>query len=478
MNLRKKTLIIISVTIISLIAILYVASQTILLGGFAVLEEQDTHKNVERVQSALSAELSNLDAFVHDWAAWDDTYAFIQDANEDYVGSNLPDETFIDSELNLIAYINSSGGVVFGKVFDLENEEEIPVPESLLEHLSPNSLLLQHLDADSSVTGIILLPEDPILVASRPILTSESEGPILGALIMGYYLDSGRISSLAETTHLSLNLRRFEDSQMPSDFQMALSSLSEEAPIFIRPLDAESIAGYALLEDIYGAPSLVLRADMPRSIYNQGLASMSYFIWSLITVGVVFAIVTMLLLEKMVLSRLAKLSKSVNSIRSSGDPSGRVSITGKDELASLSDEINEMLETQEQSQNKLQSTNEKLSVVGKLTRHDARNKLSIVTTNVFLAKQQLTHDHEALKHLDEIESACGQVERVFEFARIYEMLGAEELVYMDVQRNLGEASKLFSDLDGVKVVGECHGLTVLADSLLRQLFYNLIDNSL
>lgn len=212
MNLLKKTLIIISVTIISLIVILYVASQTILLGGFAVLEEQDTHKNVERVRSALSAKLSNLDAFVHDWAAWDDTYVFIQDANEDYAESNLPDETFIDSELNLIAYINSSGGMVFGKAFDLENEEEIPVPESLLEHLSPNSLLLQHLDADSSVTGIILLPEDPILVASRPILTSESEGPILGALIMGYYLDSGRISSLAETTHLSLNLRRFEDS--------------------------------------------------------------------------------------------------------------------------------------------------------------------------------------------------------------------------------------------------------------------------
>ncbi len=30
----------------------------------------------------------------------------------------------------------------------------------------------------------------------------------------------------------------------------------------------------------------------------------------------------------------------------------------------------------------------------------------------------------------------------------------------------------------VKVVNECDGLTVLADSLLRQLFYNLIDNSL
>jgi signal transduction histidine kinase len=33
-------------------------------------------------------------------------------------------------------------------------------------------------------------------------------------------------------------------------------------------------------------------------------------------------------------------------------------------------------------------------------------------------------------------------------------------------------------LHNVKVVNDCRGLTVLTDSLLRQLFYNLIDNSL
>ena len=32
--------------------------------------------------------------------------------------------------------------------------------------------------------------------------------------------------------------------------------------------------------------------------------------------------------------------------------------------------------------------------------------------------------------------------------------------------------------EGAKLINECQGLTVLADSLLRQLFYNLIDNTL
>jgi len=127
---------------------------------------------------------------------------------------------------------------------------------------------------------------------------------------------------------------------------------------------------------------------------------------------------------------------------------------------------------------KLMVLNEKLEVVGKLTRHDIRNKLQAVTSNAYLAKQMLTDDHETMKYLGEVESACKQAERILDFASIYEKLGMEELAYMDVENSLKEATVLFSDLNGTKIVNDCHGLTVLADSLLRQLFYNLVDNSL
>jgi signal transduction histidine kinase len=49
---------------------------------------------------------------------------------------------------------------------------------------------------------------------------------------------------------------------------------------------------------------------------------------------------------------------------------------------------------------------------------------------------------------------------------------------VNVGKALDEAFSLFSDLHGIRVVNECYGLTALADSFLRQLFYNLADNSL
>jgi HD-GYP domain-containing protein (c-di-GMP phosphodiesterase class II)/HAMP domain-containing protein len=263
------------------------------------------------------------------------------------------------SSVNLMLFIHSSGRIVFGKAFDLQNGEEIPVPQSLQERLFDNDLLVRHPNTESSVTGIILLPEGPMLISSRPILPSEVEGPIRGSLVMGRYLNSTEVKRLAETTNLSLTVRRFDDQEMPLDFREVRSSL-EGAPILVRPLSEESIAGYALLKDIYGEPALVLRVDMPRDIFKQGQASMRYFLLSLLAVGLVFGVVTLLPLEKYVLSRLARLGKNVSSIGASGDLSARVNMTGGDELSSLADEINGMLEALEQSGEALQFEREQL----------------------------------------------------------------------------------------------------------------------
>jgi len=359
MSLRRKTLITIGLTIISLIAILYAASRIILLGSFAALEEQYTRHNVEQALNALFDDFSALDTIAFDWAAWDDTYVFIEDANEDYIQSNLVDETFVDLRLNFMLFINSSGQIVFDKGFDLHNEGEIPVPQSLQEHLTDNALLLRHPDTESSIAGIVLLPEGPILVASRPILTSVEEGPVRGTLIMGRYLDSAEIDRLADIVHLSLTVHRFDDASMPLDFQAVRSSLSEEGPIIVRSLSEESIAGYALIEDIYGKPSLVLRADRPRDIYKQGQAGISYFMLSLLSVGLVFGVVSLLHLDKHILSRLARLSRSVSDIGTSGDLSARITMPGRDELSNLAGAINGMLEELEQSEEALRESEER-----------------------------------------------------------------------------------------------------------------------
>ena len=65
---------------------------------------------------------------------------------------------------------------------------------------------------------------------------------------------------------------------------------------------------------------------------------------------------TLILLEKVVLSRLADLNTSVSSIRISQDLTSRVKVAGNDELTSLGTSINGMLEALSQTQIKLEQT--------------------------------------------------------------------------------------------------------------------------
>lgn len=126
---------------------------------------------------------------------------------------------------------------------------------------------------------------------------------------------------------------------------------------------------------------------------------------------------------------------------------------------------------------KLKALNEKLRVVGGLTRHDVKNKHSAIKSHTYLMRKKIGDNPELLKHLEAIDSIVNQSEKIFEFSRLYEKIGAEDFVKVNVGENFEEAIKLLPELNSVKFLNECHSLTIFADSMLRQLFYNLLDNS-
>lgn len=370
MRLRNRTLSIIGLTLAGLIVILYGTSRVILLDGFARLEDHDVRRNVGRALSALGDRLASLDAVAEDWATWDDTYHFMEDKNTKYIQSNLSDLTFSNLGLNVVLYIDTSGRIVFGKGFDLNEGEPIPIPRGLQQYIVPNGRTQFRSNATGTATGIAVLPEGPMLLAARPILTTEGKGPVRGTLIMGRYFDSAVVQQLAETTHLAITVQQLNGPEVPPDLRAALTSLSEREPIYVRPLGTEFIAGYALLKDISGEPGLVLKVQVPRSIHKQGQTSVLYFLSWLVAAGLVFSAVILVFLEKTVLSRLALLSASVSAIGASGDLSTRVPVAERDELSDLAREINRMLEALERYQGELRASEERyrhLSITDSLT---------------------------------------------------------------------------------------------------------------
>ena len=79
MSLRRKTLLIIGATLISLIVVIYVFSQTITMNGFLHLEESTVKRNVDRAVNALNDEMDVIYSTNQDWANWTDTYNFVDE---------------------------------------------------------------------------------------------------------------------------------------------------------------------------------------------------------------------------------------------------------------------------------------------------------------------------------------------------------------------------------------------------------------
>ena len=129
-----------------------------------------------------------------------------------------------------------------------------------------------------------------------------------------------------------------------------------------------------------------------------------------------------------------------------------------------------------QLNSKITLTIEKLHVISSLTRHDVRNKLSTLNGYAYLIRKKHGDQADIVEGLGKMEKAVEDSFRLFDFAKAYEEIGMEELVYVNVRNAVAEAGGL-SPGSKFKVVNECEGLKVRADSSLKQLFYNFIDNT-
>ncbi len=338
----------IGATLVSLNGVLYAVSSTLLLGSSRQAEERDTRQVTQGALSVFTQNLDQFNARFSDWSDWDDAYRFVQDGNAEFVRSNLIDTQLATLRVNAIAFVNPSGKIVFGTGFDLQNGKKTPIPGALLKRLKVNDRLLQHTSPDSNFAGIIAAPEGALMIASRPIITSERKGAIRGTLIIGRYLNADELGRLAKLIQTPLTLQVLSDGKMPQGFGASAHPDLDKADITIRAIDEKTITGAALLRDLYGDPALILQISSPREIYAQGKQAIRFLSLLIMVVGLVFGGVTLLLLEKLVLSRLTQLNQEVSHVGESSDLSLRVSVQGNDELANLGFTINTMLTALEQ----------------------------------------------------------------------------------------------------------------------------------
>ena len=443
------------------------------MSHFSQIETENIQQNIMRVMGALQDKIESLNRI--DWANWDDTYNFIQNSNEAYIEANLYPESLAKINVNVILFIDTSGKIVYGKAIDLQSLEEKPIPKNLTDYLSMTDVLWCHSDVNSTVSGIVLLDKTPLLISSKPILTSQGLGPIRGTLVVGRYLDSEELDSLSKITKLPIEISII-DSNMTRDFQLALSALSSKTPTFVKPINSSYIAGYSLITDVEGSQILIIRASSFRDVYLQGQESVVFLALWLLLIGIVFSVLIWILLEKLVISPLTLLDKQVKIISEKPLDSNQLKIKGNDEFSTLSQSVNKMVSSLEQAQN--------LAGIGQLTTmvaHDLRNPLQSINTATYGLKRKLSpsSDKDIIVLLNVIQESVKYSDKIVSDLLDYSRDLKLELCVSDISQLVKESLENVGIPGNVKVVDEiAKDSMVKVDAYkMKRVFINIIRNA-
>jgi len=342
MSLRVKLLV-----ILTFVAMLYISfdagvQRYFLQSSFTKIEKVNAKRNMRRWLEAVNREIHHIDRLCFDWAAWDDIYQFALDGNDTFIHTNLGPSAFVENNLNIIYILNRQGGLVWGKAYDYKNEEYFQPPDFDANHWAATHPLLQHENRSSTISGILMTSLGPMLMASRPIMPSEGEGPPHGTLVMGQVFSQDLMNVLLQQTQLKVDMWALNRDTPPTEAKEILQFPVYES-VHLCPQSPQKLYIYSVTPDVLGKPAILFRIDDPRDILNQGETAMRMDVFTMVAATLLVLVILMVLLRQNITGPLGALTRHVNIIGKGGELALYQGKPRKDEIGVLAREFNRMI---------------------------------------------------------------------------------------------------------------------------------------
>ena len=362
MKLKTKILGVLLAVLIVYGILSYAIECFVVFPSFVVQEKLEAEKDLNRCLEALRREIHYLDEFVHDWAAWDDAYAFVQDINMDFIRSNLVRTTFIDNRLNVIILLDLKGRILWKKMLDLKTGKNLEIAQFPADHFPLSHVLMAHTkDIESSVAGVYATDKGPLLVASRPVIRSLHIGPAMGYMIMGRLLNENYMQTLVDQTKVDHRYWLIRDSSVTTKIRSMFETVKKNANPIFEAQDKNMLFAYDVFKGLTDASDLIIRAQIPRQIMKYAMNTMFFVLISTVLAGGILLLVMFLLLNHVVIAPIGKLTDRVVSLKNSKPASFPLFLNRNDEIGILCGEFQTLFNKLTLVHENLQQTNCRLN---------------------------------------------------------------------------------------------------------------------
>ena len=389
MSLRSKVVLFVLGVSMTFAGSSYLVQHQIVLPGFTEVEYDEARDDLARCQQAILHDAQFLSNSANDYAAWDDTYRFIEDVNEEYQSENLIPETFQNLKLNLFAFVRKDGTLVWGEIRGNQGQEKIDAPEVLVDLARADHKLVAHAQPDSKLYGVLMTPLGAMLIGSAPITTSDRTAGVRGAVIMGRLVTDTLVQEITERTRVSLRLHPLDD--VPTEDRVALAHLTHGEATWIDSSSSQTLLGFAMIDDIFDRPAILLRADLPRAISQRGKSAAALAAVTTIGGGIGCTVLMWLVLSTMIVRPLTRLTSHAVRVGAEDDLRARLNMKANGEIGALAREFDRMVDRLADSRAQLLSVAHHAGMAQVATNilHNVGNVLNGIGVSADMLRNQL-----------------------------------------------------------------------------------------
>jgi len=445
-SLVRKVTVSVGLIFVLLLALILLASKTIVLTGFEKLEVQDVETNITRLQHSIDRELDNLKAICGDWAPWDDARDFMKGIDPNFPQTDLTIECVSNLKLNFMMYVDNDGKIFHTSAADYAEETEVNLPAGLAELILSEKKLLTIAEPQDCQTGILIFNGLPVLIAAQPISDNSYNKPTHGTFIIGRYFDENVLAGLRKQTCLEI---AFTDRK-----------IEELSPTqnFVEVVDKNIIAGYTNRYDISGVNYVTLRVDIPRKIYHYGNITIHYFIFIMALVALLILGCLLYILQAIVLKPLKRLTSNLKELDKNESISTKLYTERNDEIGSLARSFDSLMEHLKQrmkelaekqfmtsclnieltkASEKLQETNAELKNFVYVASHDLREPLRKITVFADMLKNSLKDkiDHTEAENLHYMVDGAERMKKMIDGLLVYSRVSTQPHPFQKLDLN-------------------------------------------
>jgi signal transduction histidine kinase len=417
MKIRSKVMILLTLLFVVLCGVAILFQETIVMPSFTQLERRNAQIAMNRVRTSVEQDKETFAVQIMDWGNWSELHAFVRGKGQDFGLHNVTPAAMSAIQADAIWITDLEGKVLLSS--DKFVHTGLPLDGILTrgDVLRADLPWRRNLGTMAAASGLVNTDKGLMLVVSGPVLDGSGTGPSVGMVLMGRLLTPAM-------------LRRIESQ---TDTVVSQQAIIEDgnADRIIETAGITQVFGS--FRDIYGKPVMTLRVDVPREFTAYGHRALQIASASIVAAAVVVLVVMLVLLNRLVLAPLTRVTRHAVAIGKDPDLSARLDFKTSDEFGLLADEFDSMVARLATTRKDLvdQSFEAGFAEMSKGVLHNLGNALTPLGVRLDALSRRLRESpaedvRQAAAELSGAENEPGRRAQLLEFID----LGAREMAIM------------------------------------------------